>query len=75
MTIKEFVGRTWWTTNIAIIDAKDPRRKGDLTLKQVKEMALYYGMADNFELKEDKLKYEVDGFGVIRGRLVITITN
>lgn len=76
MTIREFVDRTWWTTNIAIIDANDPRRKGDITLKEAKEMALYYGTADDCrdcKLDEEMWNCEVDGVGVIKGRLIIMI--
>jgi hypothetical protein len=73
ITIKEFISRTWWTTNIAVIRENDPRRHGDLTLKQVKEIALYYGIADEFFLDEELMQSEVEGFGNIRGRLVITI--
>ena len=74
ITLKEFIAKTYWSCKVAVILANEPRRKGDMTLKQVKEWALFYGIADDLHSGDyDYLSAEVSGFGVINGRLVIEI--
>ena len=78
MTLKDFISKTWWTTNIAIIRNNEPRRHGDMTLKEVKEWALFYGTADDCYTKwiEDNPDYSsclIAGVGAIKGRLIIII--
>ena len=57
ITLKEFIAKTYWSCKVAVILANDPRRKGDMTLKEAKERSLFYGVADDLHMGIDSCEF------------------